>query len=178
MRLKIPWRHESDKSPRTLRFEDIAIEVERTRWVEKQVAALHRIYREREALLAEELREKYHELREIDDDKEVIKRVGASIYDLSEQRKKYLILIQDEYISKYVARKLHALDDRRAREMIMKYNEALRLGEYVDLDEVLLLQEDLIKIGWTREDSKRPPVVVIQLPIFLEKGSYFVHREE
>lgn len=177
------FRRRRQDYPKSLKFEDIAIEVERTRWIERQVKALHNLYREREKLIAEELLERYPELykdlegQEVDP-KDIIRRKGGSIYMLSEERKKYLIMLQDEYISKYIARKLKGLDDKRARRMLIQYNTALKLGEDADLDEVLKLQEDLIKIGWTKEDAKRPPVIVVQLPVVVERGGFIVHKED
>ena len=176
-------RRKKGEPTRSLKFEEIAVEVERTRWVERQIRALHNLYRERESLIAEELLERYPELykdlegQEVDP-RDIIRRKGGSIYMLSEERKKYLIMIQDEYITKFIARKLKGLDDPRARRMLIQYNNALKLGEEADLDEVLKLQEDLIKIGWTKEDAKRPPVIVVQLPVFLERGGFFIRQEE
>ena len=167
---------------REIRFTDIAAYIERSHRVENQRAAIAALYEVRRQLVRNRIQELYGEKLE-----EEIKRVEAPgsedvyiSYDpvlerygydyriLSESQKRYLAQIQHQVIMTWIFPKLGALDDPKTRKIIEDYFRIYKnthlLGERA-LDDWLELQEQILAIGWTKQEAQLPPVFLVQLPI-------------
>ena len=167
---------------REIKFTDIAAYIERSHRVENQRAAIATLYEIRRQLVRNRIRE-LHGLADSEEVREVkvpgvenvymtfdptLERYGYDYRILSESQKRYLAQIQHEVIMTWIFPKLGALDDPKTRKIIEDYFKIYKnthlLGERA-LDDWLELQEQILAIGWTKQEAQLPPVFLVQLPI-------------
>ena len=104
---------------------------------------------------------------------EIYNALGYDYKILSDGQKRSLIQKQDKILTLYVFPKLASMDNPKGSEIINKYQEYIKdlirlKGEL--LDEIIEIQDFLMKWGWRKEDIAKPIIAFVKLPIVFEGG--------